>query len=250
MGLKKMITSRQNVRVKTWKKLHTAKGRKKTKTFLVEGFHLIEEAWKSNWEISEIIIRNGTEIPSFYTSFPNYVVTDDVFAELAQTQTPQGVIAIVHKKAPDCLTGKQLLLIDAVQDPGNLGTMIRTADAAGFSGIILGEGTVDLYNDKVIRATQGSIFHISIINDNLHKRIPKLKQSGFTIWATALENATHYNKMEIPNKSALIIGNEGAGIQPDLINLADSIVTIPIYGQAESLNASIAAGILMYHLRG
>lgn len=245
-----MITSRQNARVKAWKKLHTVKGRKETGMFLIEGYHLIEEAWKSNCSIQEILIRPGNEIPDFYESFPNQIVTEEVFSDIAQTKTPQGVIAVVRQIIPGQLTGNLLLLIDGIQDPGNLGTMIRTADAAGFSGIVLGAGTVDLYNEKVIRATQGSIFHILIVHTELLKKISILKQTGYSIWATALENATNYRQVAIPNKTALIIGNEGAGIHPELINLADSIVNIPIYGQAESLNASIAAGVLMYHLRG
>lgn len=249
MGFTHMITSRQNERVKGWKKLHQSKIRKETGLFLVEGYHLIEEAWKSDWEITEIVIRDGSIIPDFYQTFPYTFVTADVFSHISHTKSPQGVLAVIRKQATKQNLGNLVLLIDTIQDPGNLGTMIRTADAAGFSSIVIGSGTVDIFNDKVIRATQGSLFHLPIIQEDLSTCISRLKQSDYTIWATALEQATPYNDVPICDKTALLIGNEGAGVQPHLLKQADEIVTIPIYGQAESLNASIAAGILMYHLR-
>lgn len=245
-----MITSKHNARVKAWKKLHTVKGRKESGLFLVEGSHLIEEAWKSDFTIKEILIREDSEISDLYKSLPQYTLSKQMFSDIAQTETPQGIIAVIHQGTPGRVTGDLLLLIDAIQDPGNLGTMIRTADAAGFSGIILGEGTVDLYNDKVVRATQGSIFHIPIMHSELRKQVEELKANGYTVWATALEDAVIFNQQKIPLKTALIIGNEGAGIQTPLLKATDTVVTIPIYGRAESLNASIAAGILMYYLRG
>lgn len=145
--------------------------------------------------------------------------------------------------------GNHLLLIDQVQDPGNLGTMIRTADAAGFSQVVLGKGTVDLYNDKVVRASQGSIFHIPIIQADLLELIPALQSQTYTVLASALENAVAYDTVEQLEKIALVMGNEGSGIAPEILQLADKCIKIPIYGQAESLNVSIAAGILMYQLR-
>jgi TrmH family RNA methyltransferase len=245
----KMITSLQNNQVKRWKKLQTRKERMKTGTFLVEGFHLIEEARASNWKIKEFIIREDVEIPSWCDDELIIVVSDIVFQHIAQTNTPQGIIAVIEMNRNSASTGNQVLMIDCIQDPGNLGTIIRTADAAGFSAVILGKGTVDLYNDKVIRATQGSLFHIPIIQGYLLEEINVLKQAGFTIWATALKHSKVYTEIPIPEKTALILGNEGAGVHEDILQVADSIVKIPIYGKAESLNVSIAAGILMYHLK-
>src|SRR5699024_7948525 len=144
---------------------------------------------------------------------------------------------------------EHLLLVDAIQDPGNLGTIIRTADAVGMSQIILGTGTVDVYNDKVIRASQGSIFHIPIKQAPLLNIIKELKRSNYTIWASALQNAINYRDAEREKKIALIVGNEGAGISEKILKEADKVVKIPIYGQAESLNVSVAAGILMYQMR-
>lgn len=245
-----MITSVQNNRVKQWKKLHTRKERMNTNTFLIEGDHLLEEALRSGWKIKEVILEEGENDLQLETNnLQTTIVSKTVFRHLSQTQSPQGIMAVVYMKESLNIKGEQILIVDRVQDPGNLGTMIRTADAAGFSGIILGEGTVDLYNDKVIRATQGSIFHLPIIQANLVDEINQLKQNGFTILATALEDAVRYDQICIQERTAIVVGNEGAGIQEKILNQADHIVSIPIYGQAESLNVSIAAAILMYHVK-
>lgn len=244
-----LITSIQNNQVKQWKKLHMRKFRMKTNSFLVEGFHLIEEAHKSGWEIETVIVEEGIAIPTWCNSYEVVYVTNHVFKEISQTEQPQGIAAEVKMKALPNKDDKFVLLIDAIQDPGNLGTIIRTADAAGFSKVILGKGTVDLYNDKVIRASQGSIFHIPIVQGDLIDEINALKQKGVTIWASALEGAENYREVQPSDKTAIIVGNEGAGVHPSMIQLADNVVKIPIYGKAESLNVSIAAGILMYQLR-
>ncbi|AXI09639.1 RNA methyltransferase [Oceanobacillus zhaokaii] len=244
-----MITSVKNERVKAWKKLHNRKERNNTKTFIIEGFHLLEEAWKSDWVIQEIIAEEAVELPNWCQDYEVERVSAPVFEQITQTQTPQGVAAVLEMKEATKRKGNYLLLIDSVQDPGNLGTMIRTADAAGMDGIVLGNGTVDIYNDKVLRSTQGSIFHIPIYHASLLDEVKDLQQNGFKIWATALLNAKKYNEIQIDGKVALILGNEGAGVRQELIDVADEIVTIPIYGKAESLNVSIAAGILMYYLK-
>lgn len=244
-----MITSVKNEKVKAWKKLQQRKERKQTNTFLIEGLHLIEEAWKSEWRIKEIIVLDFEVLPEWVQDFAVAEVSDNVFQYISQTQTPQGIAAVVEIKRMDNNKGNHVLLIDAVQDPGNLGTMIRTADAAGFDGIVLGEGTVDLFNDKVVRATQGSLFHLPIYHAKLTDEIVTLKEAGFTIWATALEDAEIYSDVSVANKVAIIVGNEGAGVNRELIASADTIVTIPIYGKAESLNVSIASAILMYYVK-
>lgn len=245
-----MITSTQNERVKEWRKLHTRKGRSRANMFLVEGFHLIEEALKSHWTIEQLIVEDGKEVPTWAQSLPMTIVSSSVFNDIAQTETPQGIAAVVQMKTLNFNPTTHVLLIDAIQDPGNLGTIIRTADAAGFSAIFLGQGTVDMYNDKVVRATQGSLFHIPIIQTHLEQTIKTLRQKGYKIWATDITpEASVYHQKDVPNKSAVILGNEGAGIDQNFVNQADTVVKIPIYGQAESLNVSVAAGILMYYLR-
>lgn len=219
------------------------------KQFLIEGFHLIEEAFQSGWEVETVIVQEGVNPPDWMSEDGITLVDERVFNEITQTETPQGIAAIVNMQDLPVKTDTYILLVDAIQDPGNLGTIIRTADAAGFSKIVLGTGTVDVYNDKVIRASQGSIFHISIVQASLDETIARLKQENYTIWASALKNAINYNEVESEGKAALIVGNEGAGISDEVLQLADKIVKIPIYGKAESLNVSIAAGILMYKMR-
>lgn len=247
--MKILITSIKNEKVKAWKKLHKRKGRNNAQAFLIEGLHLVEEAWKNEEEILEIIVEESIDLPEWAEDYPNEVVSKQVFQEISQTETPQGIAAVIVMSEKQQVHGNNILLIDSVQDPGNLGTIIRTADAAGIDAIVLGEGTVDLYNDKVIRSTQGSLFQIPIYEANLTEEISKLKEMGFDIWATALEGAKRYNNLPIPEKVALILGNEGAGVNKDFIEAADERVTIPIYGKAESLNVAIAAGILMYYLK-
>lgn len=243
-----MITSVQNQQVKQWKKLHQKKYRDKTKSFLVEGIHLVEEAFYSGWNIKTIIVREGMEMPSWAQKLESVHVNDAVCKELAQTETSQGIFAIVDIQEPEDVFQSHTLLLDGVQDPGNVGTMIRTADAAGFQHVVLGKGTVDVYNEKVIRASQGSIFHIAITEQPLPAAIEKLKQQQTTVYATALEEAVPIHQIAPKTPIAIIMGNEGAGISPDILNLADERITIPILGKAESLNVSVAAGIFMYHM--
>ncbi|WP_026906392.1 TrmH family RNA methyltransferase [Paucisalibacillus globulus] len=245
-----MLTSIKNEKVKNWRKLHNRKDREKSGTFLIEGFHLIEEAINSNWQIHEIILQAGVERPNWALENNVVDVGEKVFQHITQTKTPQGIAAVVGFNEFKKFGGKYVLLLDRIQDPGNLGTIIRTADAAGFDAVILGEGTVDLYNDKAIRATQGSIFHIPVLQKKLSVEIQQLKRDGFRVWASALTNSKDFHTVRTNSKVALILGNEGSGIGTDILGLADEIVKIPIYGKAESLNVSIAAGILMYHLKG
>src|SRR5690625_86191 len=243
-----MITSLQNERVKQFKKLHNKKERKKTNTFIVEGFHLVEETHNSNLVIKEIIIKNIIEVPDMLEVYPITRVSNAVFNHISQTQSPQGIAAIVKMTQPRGSLSDKVLMVDGIQDPGNLGTIIRTADAAGFASIILGDKTVDMFNDKAVRATQGSLFHVLVRYQNLQEAISKLQRDGYSIWASALRNANIYNQVEPPEKLALIVGNEGSGIQDHILDLADELIYIPIHGKAESLNVSIAAGVLMYYI--
>ncbi|RCW66345.1 TrmH family RNA methyltransferase [Saliterribacillus persicus] len=243
-----MITSVQNEKVKQWKKLQKKKFRDIDQQFLVEGYHLVEEAISSQWNVIEIIAVEDAEIPQNISSLPVTVVTTNVLGAISNTKTPQGIAAVVKMKNNAWKQWKKIICIDQIQDPGNLGAIIRTADAAGFDSIILGDNTVDLYNDKVIRATQGSVFHLDIIHYSLNDAVSKLKKDAVSVWATTLEEATPYNQVTIDEKIAIILGNEGSGVDESLINLADHKVKIPIYGQAESLNVGVAAGILMYRV--
>ncbi|QSS99180.1 RNA methyltransferase [Pontibacillus sp. ALD_SL1] len=244
-----MIESIQNPSVKRWKKLQRKRTRDQEQAFLVEGFHLVEEALQSQWNVLELIIREDIEIQNEWQDYKYTYVASQVFNEITETEQPQGIAAVVQMDAPEWKSFERILVLDAVQDPGNLGTLIRTADAAGFDAVIGGKGTVDPFNDKVLRATQGSVFHIPFFKGDLSEWVPRLQEEGISVWATSLKQAKDYSDCKPTRPVALIVGNEGAGVQETYVDQADERVMIPIYGRAESLNVGIAAGILMYYLR-
>lgn len=251
-----VIQSVQNAKVKEWAKLQNKKGREKAGAFFIEGIHVVEEAIKHRADICTLLVAEECNlhepIQSYVHQHPSkcFRVTDQVMKKLADTETPQGILAIVGMQKASLQTvvqnGCLLLLLDAIQDPGNLGTIVRTADAAGIDGIILGQGTVDLYNPKVVRSTMGSIFHIPIIQDNLQNVCDLLESQNFNIIATSLEGSSPYDQPLYKGSVALVIGNEANGVSTEILGRSSARVKIPIYGQAESLNAAMAAGIIMY----
>lgn len=247
------IQSTKNLRVKDWKKLLTKKERELTGRYIIEGEHLIDEALKTN-EVIEIILQENIQLPDSWMSRdmpPITTITADISKIISDTKTPQGFFAICRKKEStlDFTKHKRFLLLDGVQDPGNIGTMIRTADAAGIDVVIMGEGSGDLYNPKVIRSAQGSHFHLPIVYGDLHTWIESFKKSDIPVYGTALEGAVSYKEITPTEAFALIVGNEGAGVASDILNKTDKNLFIPIYGQSESLNVAVAAGILLYYLR-
>ncbi len=244
-----MITSVQNSIIKDIKKLHKKKYREQMNQFLVEGHHLVNEAHLSDFIIDKVILREDVALPEWIAKKDVIYVTNEVFQTITQTETPQGIAAVVNKHTFSNEASGHVLLLDAIQDPGNLGTMIRTAEAAGFTKVILGKGTVDPYNDKVIRATQGSIFYLPIIQADLAEVICELKSNHYEIWAATLDDSQVYHEIEVTSDVGLIIGNEGAGISQEVVNQANRNVKIPIYGRSESLNAGVASGVLMYYLQ-
>ena len=251
----KIIESVKNPKVKQWKKLHKKKEREATKTFLIEGFHLVEEALKIDSLVEDIIISENETIPSNWkTDYVNlYSVPSEVLKSISETETPQGIMAICRMQESfekNISSDSKVLMLDNVQDPGNVGTMIRTAEAAGIDLIVLGDGCADIYNGKVIRSTQGAIFHLPIIQGSLNEWIEKCKNKQIPVFGTALENGINYTQIHSPKSFALIVGNEGKGMAKDLLSQTDQNLYIPIYGKSESLNVGIAAGILMYYLRG
>ncbi|MGG3625950.1 RNA methyltransferase [Bacillus gobiensis] len=247
----KYIESAKNQKVKEWKKLHTKKERDRTNTFLVEGFHLVEEALKSEGAVKELILTDQTNLPKDLNPQINcYVVSEDAFLAISETETPQQIAGVCQMQRSPEVKGEKWLLVDAVQDPGNLGTIIRTADAAGIDGVILGKGTVDAYNSKTLRSAQGSHFHLLLEKRDLLEFTDQLKKQGISIFGTALQDAVSYNQINPSDQFALIVGNEGAGVDPELLEKSDQNLYVPIYGQSESLNVAVAAGILLYHLNG
>ncbi|WP_112181570.1 MULTISPECIES: RNA methyltransferase [Paraliobacillus] len=245
-----MITSVKNETIKQWNKLKIKKHRELQQLFIIEGLHLVQEVLRSDWDVEALILQDGAKIPEEIEALSDKItyVTENVMQHLTDTKTPQGIAAIVQMKELKIVNNQKLLLLDAIQDPGNVGTMIRTADAAGFDAVVLGDGTVDLYNDKVIRASQGSLFHLPIARKNLLAYTKELKSQNVSIWGSTLEQASPIQEIAIPEQLALIVGNEGAGVDQNLLEVADQRVHIPIYGQAESLNVSVATGIMLYQI--
>lgn len=248
----KYIQSSQNPQVKQWKKLLTKKERDRSDTFLIEGFHLVEEALKEN-QVVEVIISEKIGMPSRLDigSASVTMVTEEIADSLSDTETPQGIYAVCRQLKTDdgVSNAKTFLLIDAVQDPGNLGTMIRTADAAGIDAVIVGRGSVDVYNSKVLRSAQGSHFHLPIIRGDLENWIQELKEKNIPVYGTALEGASTYTDIPAAESFALMVGNEGGGINKDLLMKTTANLYIPIYGKSESLNVAVATGILLYYLK-
>lgn len=247
----KRIESLSNSLVKYWKKLATTrKERDQSGEFLVEGFHLVEEALQGT-EVLNLIVREGVEIPATWNVDNIYMVevTAAIAAELAETERTQGIFA--HCKQPDFEvkpSWKKFLLIDAVQDPGNVGTMIRTADAAGMDAVILGKGSADPFNPKTIRSTQGSIFHLPVLRGELIDWVEQLQERDIPIYGTALDaTSVVYNQVQKTPSFAVIMGNEGSGISKELLTKTTKNVIIPIMGGAESLNVAVATGIVLYH---
>jgi RNA methyltransferase, TrmH family len=249
----KHIQSVNNPQVKQWKKLLTKKERDKTGMFLVEGFHLVEEALKQGELVLEIIISETTEMPSRWdvAATPVNIVTEEISNTLSETEAPQGIFAVCRQKDVEgkSLNGKTFLLIDAVQDPGNLGTMIRTADAAGMDAVIVGRGSVDIFNSKVLRSAQGSHFHLPVIRGDLNEWIQQLKEKNIPVYGTALENASVYSEVSPDDQFAVMVGNEGNGVNKELLASTSANLYIPIYGKSESLNVAVATGILLYYLK-
>ena len=247
-----IISSTKNEKIKELVKLQTAKGRKKTGFYLLEGEHLVEEAIKEKAPIELIVVSSNRMEDYQYlleqTAVHVLVVSEEVFQKLSMTETTQGILAAVkieNQAEPPC--SGRIIVLDAVQDPGNLGTIVRTADAAGFDAVVLGTGTVDLYNDKVLRSMQGSHFHIPVFQADLREYLPVLKKQGVEVAVTALHrDSKDYSILQGKSDVAIVVGNEGQGVSNEVIDLADIVVTIPMFGKAESLNVAIASALLMY----
>lgn len=243
------ITSPQNNKIKQANKLKKKRDRDQLSLALVEGYHLIEEAVHSHIRIKQLFVVDPSRLDDsiFQAAETVFQINVKVAEALSGTVTPQGFFAVIEQPQYEATTAHQVLLIDRIQDPGNLGTLIRTADAAGLDMIVLGKGTVDAYQDKVIRASQGSIFHIPIVTGDLADFI---EQFEGPVFGTALDDAVPYRQVDATETFALLLGNEGQGVDPSLLAQTLQNLTIPIYGKAESLNVAIAGSILMYHLKG
>lgn len=256
----KEITSPSNPRLKYARSLHRPRQRKKEGKFLVEGIRLLEEAVKAKSTIETVFFTPGVLAQargqSLVTScrrrgYECFLVPEAVLPSLAATDSPQGIVGLISIplwERGDLLAGEgPLLLLDQVRDPGNLGTMLRTAEAAGSAGTFLAAGTVDPYNAKALRASMGAIFRLPLLIDcHLPELVPELKEAGYRILAADADGELPYWEADFSLPLALIIGNEVRGVARELLGIADMQVKIPLAPGVDSLNAALAAGILLY----
>lgn len=239
-----MITSIQNETIKSLMKLKQKKYRDEEGLFLVEGYHLVEEAMKHQCAIKIITTEDK------HYDVETLHVSQNVMNKLAFTKTPQPIMALCRQfNTQEFLEdGKRYLLLDCVQDPGNVGTIMRTALALGYDQIIMSKDCVDLYNDKVIRSTQGALFQMNVCIMDLLEVIPFLQEQGVKVYGTSLHNASSIDEYEKQEKMAFVMGNEGQGISQDVLDACDHALYIPIKS-IESLNVAIASAMVMYHFR-
>ena len=237
-----IITSFDNDKVKYLKKLSKKKYRDLYNEFLVEGRHLVIEAYKHNM-LKEIILCEG-EVTPF--DVPYTVVSYEVMKKISEVETPQKIMGLC-KKLDDTTIGSRILLLDEIQDPGNMGTIIRSAVAFDIDTIILSKNCVDLYNPKVVRSTQGMLFHIPILIYDFDELLPMLKELKIPIYATRVEYGTDVSTLKEDEKKrcALLMGNEGNGVHPEYLELSDKNLYIPMSNEVESLNVAIATSILL-----
>lgn len=247
-----VITSRENKIFKLAKLLKTSKGRTEKNMFLIEGMRSVCDAIKKGADIECVILKDGT-MPDFDINAPVYTFAPRLFDEVSETVTPQGVIAICHIKKvalEDILLQNKncVVMCEKLQDPGNIGTVIRTAHASFCGGVILTKGSCDLYNPKIVRATMSGIFSIPVLQNVESKQtIEYFRKNGYRIVAGALiENCVDLYSADLGGKTLVIIGNEGNGVESDTLALCDTVIKIPMHADAESLNAAVAGAVMMY----
>ena len=235
------ITSISNSQIKRVASLQNKKYRDEYKEFFIEGEKSIKEAIKFNQKIKNIYYC--PKMIDYKLDFPGIEVTEEIIKKITDVTTSQGIIAVCEIPKYFEFKKDRILFLDRLQDPGNVGTIIRTADAFGFDAVFLSKGCADVYSPKVVRATMGSIFHLPVIQN---VEVEEIKSIGNKVYSSTLEKSEFLEKIEIPQQFTLVIGNEGNGISEEVKNITDKFVKIKMNGNAESLNASIAAGILMY----
>ena len=253
----KKIISKENEIIKHIIKLKEKKHRIEYNEFIIEGAKIIKEAIEENVNIKNIIISEEAlnselvkkQLKSMIEAENYILVPNNIFKLISDVEKPQGVLAVIEKNMYNItIDYKQdiILILDNIQDPGNLGTIIRTADSVGLTQILVSKGTVDCYNSKVLRSTMGAIFRVNIIEiENLEKSIEEIKQNKFKVVITSLQTNKSIYDIKL-NKVAIVIGNEANGVSKEIKELADINAIIPMKGKTESLNASVATGVILY----
>lgn len=250
------ITSASNQRIRRVLELSSrARARRREASFVIEGARLFAdtpEDFLAETFVTEDFFEGADErIREKIRGSRGVLVTPELLKKMSDTQTPQGVVSIVRMPVwtmEDLLGGNPLVLVlENIQDPGNLGTMVRTAEAAGASGILMSKDTVDLFNPKTVRSTMSGIFRLpAVVSDDLIRSLDLLKERGVTVYAAHLGGEAAYDRLSYTGPSAFLIGNEGNGLTEETARRADHKLLIPMHGRIESLNAAMAAGILLY----
>ncbi|MCS7461750.1 RNA methyltransferase [Paenibacillus doosanensis] len=258
--LESSITSVHNPRVKSWAQLLDKKGRDKQGQFIIEGVHLVQEALASGAAVETLIVASDRqqELPTglleqaLAAGIECVAVSEQVLAKCTDTLAPQAVLAVLPKlryEPRDLLAAAApglVVVIDGIQDPGNLGTIIRSADAVGATGVLLGRGTVDLYNPKTVRSTMGSLFHLPIVQGDLRDALPQAASAGAAIVTTSLQAKMSCYEYDFREPVWFVVGNEGQGVSEEVSLLATEQIIIPMQGRAESLNAAMAATVVLF----
>ena len=251
------ITSKDNSLIKHIKKLKEKKYRNEYNEYIVEGAKIIGEAIKEKAMIKHIIICDGCEKDELIERHLKYelakfdciYVPENIFKLLTDVENPQGVLAVIEKGNPDGIINYDediIVALDDVQDPGNVGTILRTIDSVGLKQVLVSKGTADVYNSKVIRSTMGAIFRVNVIEcQELTQTLKDLKEKDFEVTVTALDAKKSIYDINY-NKKIIVVGNEANGVSKDIQKLANEKVIIPMLGNTESLNVSIATGVVLY----
>ena len=237
------IESLSNKKIKELNKLKNKKYRDQEGLFLVEGCHLVSEAYNAG-VLKEVLALDNNKID---LNVPIIYTTEEVLKYLSDVETPQNIIGVC-KKIDNNNIGNKVVILDDIQDPGNLGTIIRSAVAFNFDTIILSNNSVDHYNPKVIRSTQGMMFKVNIIRCDIESIIPKLKSDGYRVLATKVTGGKDVKTLEKIEKLCIIMGNEGNGVKDSVLSLADDFIYIKMNKTCESLNVGVATSILLYEL--
>ena len=242
-----IITSKDNEIIKNIKKLKEKKYR--LDSYIVEGIKMVKEAISENQEIALIAIREDLKIDFNTKNTKIVTISNKIFNDISDVKTPQGILAVIKKNQNNQIETNQeyILALDSLQDPGNMGTIIRTADSANINQIIINKTTVDPYSPKVIRSTMGAIYRTNIIEvEDLKATLKEMQSNGFQIITTDLKATQSIYDINYNNKTVVVIGNEANGVSQEILQIADKKVIIPMLGKTESLNASIAASIMIY----
>ena len=251
------ISSKENELIKHIKKLKDKKGRDSSNEYVIEGIKLIQEAIQENVNIKQIVVCDDCDktesmpkdLMYEIAKYDCIYVTKKIFKYISEVQEPQGILAVIEKNNTDReidYTQDIIVALDDVQDPGNLGTILRTVDSIGLTQILVSKGTADSYNPKVVRSTMGAIFRIKIIEyEDLEKTLKEIKQHKFKVVVTSLQTENTIYEINY-NKKVIVIGNEAKGVEKNIQDLADEKIKIPMLGKTESLNASVATGIVLY----